>query len=217
MARKPSRRKRGQRTRLSVSNLQIRKLQRAVSMRPVKAAIAADPPVRKLSLEGSGIIRCHIIAGTPHTNTGAANYNWDYGTRTKIPTVTIQPDSQCCLTTSDLLALVQAFTYMSGVAGLEVCVRKVSAWGPMTMPTDTESYPRLTVDVGGNSAGLIVSDRAAPDHRSRCAISLPYCVWLGSGDSASVISYLPGVARKSGIVGILDLSLCWRLSELPCI
>lgn len=183
-------------------NVRLRQLHSAVALRPRRAGLPADPPVRSLTLEQSATIRIHLELG--------AEDKLSFPSTRLEPAILSAPKGRYTLNCTQVISLIRFFGYLAGPQGIEFVIRKVAVWGPLTTTTE-ESYPRLSVDVGGSSAALAVTDRQAPNHRSRCGVSIPYNVWRATG-SDILIAYDDG-SRDQRMRSVMDISLTWRISE----
>lgn len=185
--------------------MRVNQLHNAIAMRPKRARIAADPPLRSMTLEQSAVIRLHC-----------------QGQGTKDSTLELPQDRYSPailklsaakgyyeLSANQILDLIKSFANLNSTTDLEFALRKISVWGPIPKPESEEAYPCLAADVGSSSAGLTVSDRSAPNHRSRCGITFPYTIWH-PGSNIKLLRYAPGGEIRAAI---LDLSLVWRLSR----
>lgn len=184
---------------------QVRQRLRALAMRPTKVVPPADPPAISLTPETSARLRISVQRGAKAFDT------WTYGTRSK-PTVleiAIQaPTASIAIT--NIAQCIRGLGSIKDNTKLEFTVRKVCAWGPIPTPSTTEAMPRLVVDTGPPAAGLAVTDRCAPNHRSRMGISLPYTYWFDGDQSHILIQYTAGVNNDTSL-GIIDISVTWRL------
>lgn len=192
-------------------NPRIRQHDAALSMRPKRSSVPADPPVRSLTVEASGVIRLHIC-GTYETDEGGF-------TKLTIPSTRLAPcllkslarskayDVSC----SDIVALIRHFNSLVSSTQLEFALRKVSVWGPVPDLNVGETFPTLSVDLGGATAGLEVSDRQSGNHRSRVGVSFPYTIWHPVSN-AVIVRYMRGTdeVQKDHI---MDLSVVWRISQ----
>lgn len=194
----PSKRKR---------NVRVAQLHSSIAMRPRRSLIPADPPTRSMTLEQSSVIRLHLYDQAADK---AARLTTS-GRYTPAHLYATHGHDYFELTASNIITLIMDYSLLSSSTDLEFAIRKVSVWGPIPKPGDSEAYPCLAVDVSAISAGLTVNDRSAPNHRSRCGIALPFVVWHGTSSSV-LIRYKPNGTSLSPI-SIMDLSLVWRLSQ----
>lgn len=197
---KPKPRKSGKKP----QNVRVNQLHHAIAMRPKRARLVADPPLRSMTLEQSAVIRLHCYGQGSDTTL-------ELPVNRYVPATLKQTVGKGYyeLSAIQILALIKSFANLESTTDLEFTLRKISVWGPIPSPGTDETYPCLAADVGSNSAGLTVSDRSAPNHRSRCGITFPYTVWH-PGTSTKLLRYAPGGETRTHI---MDLSLAWRISR----
>lgn len=174
-------------------------------MRPKRCTISADPPVRSLTLEQSGTIRLHLKETGNDANRLTAS-----SSRVE-PSLLKARNKVFTLTSSDIISLIAGFANLKFTHGLEFALRKVCVWGPLNTLASDEVYPRLGVDLGSTSAGLVITDRHTPTHRARLGISIPYTIWLAAG-SETIVHFVLGSDDLSRIC-VMDLSVTWRIGE----
>lgn len=184
--------------------MRLRQLNNAVALRPRKAGLPADPPIRSLTLEQSSTIRLHLQHGSKAELSVPS-------TRLE-PAILTAPKGHYTLSCKQIIDLIVFFAHLKDAHGIEFVLRKAAVWGPLTTVTSAETYPRLSVDVGGSSAALTVTDRQAPNHRSRCGVSVPYNVWRATGNDV-LVAYSSGAADNVSGICVLDVSVTWRISE----
>lgn len=183
---------------------QVKQRLRALSMRPARVTPPADPPVINLTPEGSARLRLSVLRGT------ASDTTWDYGSRASVATITIGPQiKSVSVAITNVAQCIRKFGSLERNTNLELCIKKVCAWGPVPTAAMVESLPRLVVDTGPPAAGLSISDRHAPNHRSRMGITLPFTHWFDGNNSHTVCVYQPDVDGDK--LGIIDISVVWRL------
>lgn len=183
---------------------QVRQRLRALAMRPVKVVPPADPPAISLTPETSARLRISVQRGTSKVDT------WTYGTRSKPTVLEVATNaSTASIAISNIAQCIRGFGSIKDDTNLELTVQKVCAWGPIPTPTTKEALPRLVVDTGPPAAGLAVTDRCAPNHRSRMGISLPYTIWFDGTQSHVLAQY--GADVDTTVLGIVDVSVTWRL------
>lgn len=186
--------------------VRVNQLNAAVSLRPKRIQLVADPPQRSLTLEQSAVIRINC---TGSSSQGGLTVSTD---RYVPSTLAAQSGKHFYqLTTSDLVRLVRGYAGLADNLTFEVAMKKVAVWGPLPVNLKTETVCCLAVDVGYHTSGLVVSDRCAPNHRSRCGITIPYVVWHTSGPTI-VVRYDTGEGDTS-TVHTMDLSITWRTSR----
>lgn len=183
---------------------QIRQRLRALAMRPIKVVPPADPPAISLTPETSARLRISVQRGT------SGNDNWTYGTRSKPTVLDVAAKSPTAsIAISNIAQCIRGLGSIKDDAALELTVKKVCAWGPIPTPSSKEALPRLVVDTGPPAAGLAVTDRCAPNHRSRMGISLPYTYWFDGANSHILAQYTADIDGTA--LGIVDISVTWRL------
>lgn len=186
--------------------VRVNQLNAAISLRPKRIQLAADPPQRSLTLEQSAVIRLNC---TGSTSTGGLDVSKDRYVPSTLHAK--QGQNYFQLTTADIVKLVRGYAGLDSDLSFEVAIKKVAVWGPLPINLKSETICCLAVDVGYHTSGLVVSDRCAPNHRSRCGITIPYVVWHAS-DTTIVVRYDTGEGSTS-TVHTMDLSLTWRTSR----
>lgn len=183
---------------------QVRQRLRALAMRPIKVVPPADPPAISLTPETSARLRISVQRGTSSFD------SWSYGTRSKPTVLDIAIQAPIAsIAISNIAQCIRGLGSIKDNTKLEFTVRKVCAWGPIPTSSTEEAMPRLVVDTGPPAAGLAVTDRCAPNHRSRMGITLPYTFWFDGDQSHVLIQYNAAVEGTN--LGILDISASWRL------
>lgn len=183
---------------------QVRQRLRALAMRPIKVVPPADPPAISLTPETSARLRISVQRGTGKYDT------WTYGTRSKPTVVDVAVDAPTAsIAISNIAQCIRGLGSLKDDTKLELTVQKVCAWGPIPTPSTKEALPRLVVDTGPPAAGLAVTDRCAPNHRSRMGITLPYTFWFDGSQSHILAQYTADVDGTA--LGIVDISVTWRL------
>lgn len=184
---------------------QVRQRLRALAMRPIKVVPPADPPAISLTPETSARLRI-----TVHRATTTEVDSWSYGTRS-VPTVlAIGAKAKTAdIAISNIAQCIRGLGSIKDDTNLELFVRKICAWGPIPTSSTKESLPRLIVDTGSPAAGLAVTDRCAPNHRSRMGITIPYTYWFDSNQKHILIQYAADVGGAD--LGVIDISVTWRL------
>lgn len=183
---------------------QVRQRLRALAMRPIKVAPPADPPAISLTPETSARLRITVQRATNNVDT------WDYGTRSRPTVFAVSKSAKTAdIAISNIAQCIRGLGSIKDDTLLEFHVQKVCAWGPIPTPTTKESLPRLIVDTGSPAAGLAVTDRCAPNHRSRMGITIPYTYWFDSNQGHILIKY--GADVDTTDLGVVDISVTWRL------
>lgn len=148
--------------------------------------------------EHSGVMRISLKYGSDSRFT-------DYGSVGKAAEAT--SNGKFYLSLSDITNLIIGFMGYKSDTTFEINVRKIALWGPISPTNDA---PTLSVDVSDITGGLIVTDKAAPNHRARMAISSPFSIWLKPNTDNIAVAILPG----TGDLGVMDVSVSWRRFQL---
>lgn len=166
-------------------------------MRLVRASVSADPPVRPLMHEYSGVLRINLTSGTTSEIVSAGSV----GSPAR---ATIAKSGKLAISLEDVRKLIIGFMGYASDTTFEINIRKVSVWGPIS----GDSAPRLAVDLSDISGGIIVTDKCGKNHRARMAVTSPFNLWQ-KPSNVSFCSYDPAGSIELEL-GVLDISSAWR-------
>jgi len=209
-ARRPPNRRATRRTR-------DRKFNLALGLRPVPCRIPADPPRIRLAYEQSAILMIDIIFETQIPRNEFASWGTPYNSAVYTIGSTTAKAQSMHVTYSDVIKLIQHRMEFDSTSTMEVCIRKISCWGILSSAIAGDPVPVLQVDLGGITAGTIVTDRGTLNNRTRCAVSMPFMQWFVDSatsfmrytiDTQGVTPYHATAGRKNA--GICHISVTWR-------
>jgi len=221
------------------TNISLRRLNQAVTAKPIPARVPADPPRLVTTIENSGVVQIKL----EHLASQSTN-NLEYSGNLFIPgryNVVLQDPTSYNIVVapfrySELYeCLVNQYAVHTAVQErLELCINKISLWGYSFVPTITANGAQVAildntvtfvVDLGAGTGSTTVHDAGTPARRARCGVTFPYKLWVTPYDNKEHFmefmigdGKLPGGFAMNNIdilnLGELRISVSWRITAL---